>query len=153
MVSHVAFDIEIISASPALTRTFPNPLCISLPPILKAPRWIEPDALFAINDHFGEKNLGLGVLFVTMNEKRMRKMMKAVASIARNERSTMFCFACRPGLGQFTRPPAPHGRMLREPWRRVEYRSTRTRVPSSVYALRLTFLISESTWLPGTAFE
>ena len=118
-----------------------------------APRWIEPDALFAIgerffaleadmgtesieavikpkirayrqivatgtiDDHFGIDNLA--VLFVTTNEKRMRNMMKAVESIARNGRSTMFGFACRPDLGQFTRSPAPDGRMFREPWRRV----------------------------------
>jgi hypothetical protein len=43
------------------------------------------------------------VLFVTTNEKRMRNMMKAVESIARNGRSTMFAFAFRPDLAGFTR--------------------------------------------------
>jgi hypothetical protein len=46
-------------------------------------------------------------------------MMRAVESIAKNGRSTMFGFACRPDLGQFTRAPAPDGRMCWEPWRRV----------------------------------
>jgi hypothetical protein len=45
--------------------------------------------------------------------------MRAVESIAKNGRSTMFGFACRPDLGQFTRAPAPDGRMCWEPWRRV----------------------------------
>ena len=49
----------------------------------------------------------------------MRNMIAAVASIAREGRSTMFGFACRPDLSQFTRAPAPDGRMFREPWRRV----------------------------------
>lgn len=71
----------------------------------------------AIDDHFSTGTLR--VLFVTVNEKRMRNMMQAVASIARNGRSTMFCFACRPDLAQYTRAPAPDGRMFREPWRRV----------------------------------
>jgi len=145
--------LEIISASPARTQTFPNPLNVAVPPIADAPRWIEPDALFAIDnryfaieadtgsesiegvikpkirayreivasgmidDHFGINNLR--VLFVTTNEKRMRNMTKAVESIARNGRSTMFGFACRPDLAGFVRPPAPDGRMFREPWRRV----------------------------------
>jgi hypothetical protein len=109
---------------------------VAVPPIADAPRWIEPDALFAIgervfaleadmgaesieaiikpkirayrqivatgtiDDHFGVDNLA--VLFVTTNEKRMRNMMKAVESIARNGRSAMFGFACRRDLGQFT---------------------------------------------------
>jgi hypothetical protein len=54
-----------------------------------------------IDDHFGIDNLA--VLFVTTNEKRMRNMMKAVESIARNGRSTMFGFACRPDLVGFMR--------------------------------------------------
>ena len=90
---------------------------------LLAPKWIEPDALFAlgdryfaieadtgsesiesvikpkirayrqivamgmIDDHFGIDNLR--VLFVTTSEKRMRNMMAAVASIARNGRSVI----------------------------------------------------------------
>jgi protein involved in plasmid replication-relaxation len=168
MVSHVVLDIEIgaraakarfrdhieiISASPARTRALPNPLNIVVPPITDAPRWIEPDALFAIDarffaveadmgtesieavikpkirayreivasgtidDHFGIDNLR--VLFVTTNEKRMRNMMEAVVSIAANGRSTMFCFACRPDLGQFMHASAPDGRLFREPWRRA----------------------------------
>lgn len=144
MASHIALDIEIgaratqvpfrnhieiISASPARTQTFPNPLSLVVPPIADAPHWIEPDALFAIGDryfaleadmgtesieavikpkirayreivasgsideHFGIDNLY--VLFVTTSDKRMRNMMKAVESIARNGRSTMFGF-CMP---------------------------------------------------------
>ena len=169
MVSHIALDIEIgaraaqgtrfrnhieiISASPARTQSFPNPLNVAVPPIADTLRWIEPDALFAIgnryyaleadtgtesieavikpkiksyrqivatgtiDDHFGIDNLT--VLFVTTNEKRMRNMMKAVESIARSGRSTMFAFACRPDLASFTRAPAPDGGMFCEPWRRV----------------------------------
>ena len=175
MASHVALDIEIgartastvrfrnhveiISASPARTQTFPNPLNVAVPPIADAPRWIEPDALFAIGEryfaleadmgtesieavikpkirayrqivatgtidnHFGIDNLH--VLFVTTNEKRMRNMMKAVESIARNGRSTMFGFACRPDLAGFTRAPAPDGRMFHEAWRRVGHEDRR----------------------------
>ena len=170
MASHIALDIEIgarraearfrnhieiIGASPARTQTFPNPLSVAVPPIVDAPRWIEPDALFAIGDHyfaleadmgtesieavikpkirayreivasaaidrhFGVDHLSFRVLFVTTNEKRLRNMMKAVASIAKNGRSTMFCFACRPDLGQFIRAPAPDGSMFRNPWLRV----------------------------------
>src|ERR1700722_59356 len=44
--------IEIIGASPDRTHAFPNPLNIAVPPIADAPQWIEPDALFAINDRF-----------------------------------------------------------------------------------------------------
>ncbi len=69
------------------------------------------------DDHFGIDNLR--VLFVTTSEKRMRNMMKVVEAIARNGRSTMFCFAGQPDLAQFTRAPAPDGRMFRDPWRRV----------------------------------
>jgi hypothetical protein len=172
MASHTALDIEIgartapqvrirnhieiISASPPRTLTFPNPLSIAVPSIADTPRWIEPDALFAIgdryfaleadmgtesieavikpkirayrqivathtiDDHFGIDNLV--VLFVATNEKRMRNMMKAVESIARNGRSTMFAFACRPDLSSFTRASAPDGRMFRESWHRVGHR-------------------------------
>ena len=63
-----------------------------------------------IDDHFGIDNLR--VLFVTTNEKRMRNMIAAVASIAREGRSTMFGFACRPDLGQLAGAPAPDGRAL-----------------------------------------
>ena len=165
-VPHVRFrnHIEIISASPARTQAFPNPLCVAVPPITGAPKWIEPDALFAINerffaleadmgtesieavikpkirayreivasgvidDHFGIDNLR--VLFVTTNEKRMGNIMKAAESFARNGRSTMFCFACRPDLGQFTRAPAPDGRMFRDPWRRVGHEDWRLDSPT-----------------------
>ena len=64
-----------------------------------------------IDDHFGIDNLR--VLFVTTNEKRMRNMIAAVASIAREGRSTMFGFACRPDLGQLAGAPAPDGRLTR----------------------------------------
>ena len=145
--------VEIINASPMRTQTFPNPLNIAVPPVADAPRWIEPDALFAIGEHYFalEADMGtesieavikpkirayrqivatgtidnhfgidnLHVLFVTTNDKRMRNMMKAVESIARNGRSTMFAFACRPDLAGFMRAPAPDGWMFRKPWRRV----------------------------------
>ena len=67
MASHIALDIEIgarvaemkfrnhvdiISASPARTRTFPNPLSVPVPIIPDTPRWIEPDALFAIGERY-----------------------------------------------------------------------------------------------------
>jgi hypothetical protein len=55
----------------------------------------------------------------------MRNMMKAVESIARNGRSTMFGFACRPDLASFTRAPAPDGRMFHEVWRRVGHEDRR----------------------------
>ena len=70
-----------------------------------------------IDDHFGIDNLR--VLFVTTNAKRMRNMIAAVASIAREGRSTMFGFACRPDLGQLAGAPAPDGRLFAEPWLRA----------------------------------
>ena len=70
-----------------------------------------------IDDHFGIDNLR--VLFVTINEKRMRNMIAAVASIARDGRSTMFGFACRPELGQLAGAPAPDGRLYTQPWLRA----------------------------------
>ena len=70
-----------------------------------------------IDDHFGIDNLR--VLFVTTNEKRMRNMMAALASIARNGRSTMFGFACRPDLGQLAGAPLPDGRLFSEGWARI----------------------------------
>ncbi len=125
--------IEIVSASPARTQAFPNPLSIAVPPIADAPKWIEPDALFAINDRFFAIEADMGtesieavikpkirgyreivasraidehfgidnptVLFVTTSETRMRNMIAALASIARNGRSAMFGFGCRPDLG------------------------------------------------------
>jgi hypothetical protein len=157
--------IEIIGAAPARTRALPNPLSVAVPPIDDAPRWIEPDALFAIGDryfaleadmgsesieaiikpkirayreivasrtidrHFGIDNLR--VLFITTSEKRMRNMMRAVEKIARNRRSTMFLFACRPDLGQFTRAPSPDGHMFRDPWRRVGHDDCRLDLPSA----------------------
>jgi hypothetical protein len=124
-----------------------------VPTIPDTPKWIEPDALFGIDnrffaieadtgsesieavikpkirayreivasgmidDHFGIDNLR--VLFVTTNEKRMRNIMAALASIARNGRSTMFGFACRPDLGRLAGAPAPDGRMFSEGWARI----------------------------------
>ena len=70
-----------------------------------------------IDEHFGISNLR--VLFVTTNEKRMRNMIAAVASIARGGQSTMFGFACRPDLGQLVGAPAPDGRLFVEPWLRA----------------------------------
>src|SRR6202453_1267382 len=70
-----------------------------------------------IDDHFGIDNLR--VLFVTTNEKRMRNMIAAVASIAQGGRSTMFGFACRPDLGRLAGAPAPDGRMFVQPWLRA----------------------------------
>ena len=145
--------IDIVKDAPERTQRFPNPLRVLVPTIPGAPKWIEPDALFGIDNrffaieadtgsesieavikpkirayreivasrtidsHFGIDNLR--VLFVTTNEKRMRNMMNAVESIARNGRSTMFGFAFRPDLAGFTRAPAPDGRMFHEVWRRV----------------------------------
>jgi hypothetical protein len=175
MASQIALDIEIgaraakrlrfrnhvdiIKDAPERTQGFPKPLRVLVPTIPDAPKWIEPDALFGIDnrffaieadtgsesieavikpkirayreivasgmidDHFGIDNLR--VLFVTTNEKRMRNMMAALASIARNGRSTMFGFACRPDLGQLAGAPAPDGRMFREPWRRVGHEDLR----------------------------
>jgi hypothetical protein len=70
-----------------------------------------------IDEHFGIDNLR--VLFVTTNAKRMRNMIAAVASIAREKRSTMFGFACRPDLGQLAVAPAPDGRLFTQPWLRA----------------------------------
>src|ERR1700677_1039008 len=70
-----------------------------------------------IDDHFGIDNLR--VLFVTTNEKRMRNMIAAVASIAQGGRSTMFGFACRPDLGQLAGAPPPDGRLYSHPWTRA----------------------------------
>jgi hypothetical protein len=76
-----------------------------------------------VDDHFGIDNMR--VLFVTTNETRKRNMMKAVADIARNGRSTLFFFACRPDLADFMRAPAPTGRMFSEPWQRVGHEEFR----------------------------
>jgi hypothetical protein len=152
---HLRFrnHIEIITEAPERTQRFPKPLRVAVPPIADAPKWIEPDALFAIDDHLfaveadtGSESIeavikpkirayreivasgivddhfgfgNLRVLFVTTNEKRMRNMMKAVGSIAKNGRSTMFGFACRPDLGLLAGAPAPDGRMFAQPWSRV----------------------------------
>ena len=70
-----------------------------------------------IDEHLGIDNLT--VLFVTTNQSRMQSMMKAVSEIAKNGRSKMFAFACRPELSDFRRAPAPIGRMYGEPWQRV----------------------------------
>ena len=171
MASHIALDIEIgardantlhfrnhieiVKDAPERTQRFPNPLRFAVPAIPDAPKWIEPDALFALDDrffaieadtgsesieaiikpkvrayreifasgaiheHLGIDDLGFRILFVTTNEKRMRNIMDAVASIARNGRSTMFAFACRPDLGHPAGAPAPDGRMFAEAWHRV----------------------------------
>ncbi len=173
MASHIALEIEIgaretkdvrfrnhieiIRDAPERTQRFPNPLRLAVPTIPATPKWIEPDALFALDDrlfaieadtgsesieaiikpkirayrelfsseaihkHLGLNDLSFRVLFVTTNEKRMRNMMAAVASIARNGRSTMFGFACRPDLCRVAGAPAPDGRMFRQPWQRVGY--------------------------------
>jgi hypothetical protein len=94
----------------------PNPLSVAAPPIADAPRGIEPDALFAVGEryfaleadsgHFGADNLF--ALFVTANEKRMRDMVKAVESIARNGRSARFALRA----GQTS--PASCARRLRK---------------------------------------
>jgi len=145
--------IEIVKDAPERTQGFPKPLRVLVPTIPDAPKWIEPDALFAIGNryfaieadtgsesieavikpkirayreivasgtidsHFGIDNLR--VLFVTTNEKRVRNMMAALASIAHNGRSTMFGFACRPDLGQLAGAPAPDGRMFSAGWARI----------------------------------
>jgi hypothetical protein len=70
-----------------------------------------------IDDHFGIDNLR--VLFVTTDEKRMRNMIAALASIAQGGRSSMFGFACRPDLGQLAGAPAPDGRLYTQPWLRA----------------------------------
>jgi hypothetical protein len=70
-----------------------------------------------IDDHYGVDNLR--VLFVTTNEKRMRNMIAAVSSIAREGRSRMFGFACRPDLGALAGAPAPDGRTFVQPWLRA----------------------------------
>ncbi len=70
-----------------------------------------------IDEHYGISNLR--VLFVTTAERRMRNLIEAVASIARNGRSTMFGFACRPDLGRLSGLSAPDGRMFREAWHRA----------------------------------
>ena len=70
-----------------------------------------------IDDHFGIDNLR--VLFVTTSAKRMRNMIAAVASIARDGRSTMFAFACCPDLGKLVGAPAPDGSMFVQPWLRA----------------------------------
>jgi hypothetical protein len=72
-----------------------------------------------IDDHFGIDNLT--VLFVTTNATRMRNIMNELRSIARDGKTPMFAFACRPDLATFMRAPAPTGDMLRTPWERVGY--------------------------------
>jgi hypothetical protein len=149
--SHIA----IINAAPEATRARKNPLRIPVPEIVAAPKWIEPDAVFALGSHHYavEADMGtetidtiirgkilayreivaagtiddhlgiddLTVLFVTTNETRMRNMMRELESIARNGRTPMFAFACRPDLANFMQASAPIGRMLQEPWARVGF--------------------------------
>jgi hypothetical protein len=68
----------------------------------------------AIHRRCGVDDLSFRVLVATTGEKRLRNMMEAVESIARNGRSTMFRSACRPDLA-LVQPRAA----FREPWRRV----------------------------------
>ena len=66
MASHIALEIEIgaretkdvrfrnhieiIRDAPERTQRFPNPLRLAVPTIPATPKWIEPDALFALDD-------------------------------------------------------------------------------------------------------
>ncbi|MGJ0531844.1 replication-relaxation family protein [Methylocystis sp.] len=72
-----------------------------------------------IDEHLGIDNLT--VLFVTINEQRMRAIKEELRGIARDGRSKMFAFACRPDLANFLKAPAPTGRMFTLPWERVGY--------------------------------
>lgn len=47
-VSH----IDIIKAAPPRTRTLKHPLRVSVPETLGTPKWIEPDALFALGNRY-----------------------------------------------------------------------------------------------------
>ncbi len=164
---HLRFrnHVDIIKDAPERTQGFPKPLRVLVPPIPDALKWIEPDALFGIDNrffaieadtgsesiegvikpkirayreivasgmidnHFGIDNLR--VLFVTTNEKRMRNMMAALASIARNGRSTMFGFACRPDLGQLAGAPPPDGQMFGTRWARAGNNDLTLRSPEA----------------------
>ncbi len=44
--------VEIIKGAPERTLRFPKPLRVLVPPIPDAPKWIEPDALFGIDNRF-----------------------------------------------------------------------------------------------------
>lgn len=70
-----------------------------------------------IDTHLSLDNLT--VLFVTTNEQRMTNMIAALASIARNGKSTMFGFRAETNFGDFTRTPPPSGRLFLAPWKRA----------------------------------
>lgn len=91
----------------------------SIDPIIRAKilAYREVVASCTIDDHLGIDNLT--VLFVTTSEARMRNIMEELRSIARNGRTPMFAFACRPDLADFLRAPAPIGFMFRQNWERV----------------------------------
>lgn len=72
-----------------------------------------------IDEHLGIDNLT--VLFVTISEQRMRAIMEELRTIARNGRTPMFAFACRPDLVDFLGAPAPTGDLYRNSWQRVGY--------------------------------
>jgi hypothetical protein len=72
-----------------------------------------------IDDHFGIDNLT--ALFVTTNPTRQKHIMDAVAEIAKNRKSAMFGFACRPDLADIARVPAPDGKMYRLQYERVGF--------------------------------
>lgn len=72
-----------------------------------------------IDEHLGVDNLT--VLFVTTSEQRMRAIMEELRTIARNGRTPMFAFACRPDLVDFLRAPAPTGDLYLYSWKRVGY--------------------------------
>jgi len=70
-----------------------------------------------IDDYLGVDNLK--VLFATRSEKRLRAVMRELAAIARNAKSTMFAFRAEPTFGDFLKAPTPTGRLFVEPWARV----------------------------------
>lgn len=155
--------VEIIKATPAATQKLKYPLRVPVPDVPGAPKWIEPDALFAlgsryyaleadmntesiptiirskiisyreivsacvIDEHLGIDNLT--VLFVTINEQRMRAIKEELRGIARDGRSKMFAFACRPDLANFLKAPAPTGRMFTHSWERVGHEPLQLALP------------------------
>lgn len=80
-------------------------------------------AACAIDEHLSIDNLT--VLFVTTSEPRQRAIMEEVRAIARNGRTPMFAFACRPDLANFLQAPAPTGRMFTLQWERVGHEPLR----------------------------
>ena len=83
-VEHVRFrnHVEIVSASPPSEhRTFPNPLCVAVPPIADAPKWIEPDALFAIGDRYFALEADMGTESIeAVIKPKIRAYREIVAS-------------------------------------------------------------------------